>query len=95
MLAIFVLLVLPLITTAFAAGYRSVRLNYGLTLFAGITHLAASLYCLVTRINPFPSGLVAGGRSARRVLSHHPLTHVRARGALLAGLPAADAGSGI
>jgi hydrogenase-4 component F len=56
MLTIFVLLVLPLITTALATLYRSVRLNYGFTLLAGVTHLVASIYCLVTRINPFPAG---------------------------------------
>lgn len=56
MITIFVLLVLPLLTTALAAWYRSVRLNYGFTLFAGVTHLAASLYCLVMRVNPFPAG---------------------------------------
>jgi len=43
-------------TTALAAWYRSVRLNYALTLIAGVTHLAASLYCLIARINPFPAG---------------------------------------
>ena len=95
MMTIFVLLFLPLITTALAAAYRSVRLNYWLTLLAGVTHLAASLYCLIARVNPFPGGLVAGGRSARRVLSHDPLAYVRARGALFAGLPAADARGGI
>jgi len=56
MMTIFVLLVLPLFTTALAAWYRSVRLNYWLTLLAGVTHLAASLYCLITRVNPFPAG---------------------------------------
>jgi len=56
MATIFVLLILPVITTALAVGYRSVRLNYWLTLLAGVTHLAASLYCLVTALNPFPAG---------------------------------------
>lgn len=56
MVTIFVLLILPLITTALAAGYRSVRLNYWLTLLAGVTHLVASIYCLITAINPFPAG---------------------------------------
>ena len=56
MITIFVLLVLPLFTAALAAWYSSVRLNYWLTLLAGVTHLAASLYCLVARINPFPAG---------------------------------------
>ncbi|MCE0523833.1 MAG: hypothetical protein LV480_13075 [Methylacidiphilales bacterium] len=74
MLTIFVLLILPLITTALSAGYRSVRLNYWLTLLAGVTHLVASLYCLIAQINPFPAGWWLGvdplGAFFLTILSH-------------------------
>jgi hydrogenase-4 component F len=53
---IFALLILPLIATALAAWNRSARLNERVTLLAGGVHLIASLHCLVTRANPFPSG---------------------------------------
>ena len=74
MVTIFVLLVLPLITTALAAAYRSARLSYWLTLLAGVTHLAASLYCLIARTNPFPADWWLGvdplGAFFLTILSH-------------------------
>jgi hydrogenase-4 component F len=51
----FALLVLPLLATLGAACSRSTRLNQRVTLLAGIAHLITSLYCLVTRSNPFPA----------------------------------------
>ena len=56
MLTIFALLILPLVITALTARSKSARFDHRLTLLNGIAHLAASLYCLVTRNNPFPSG---------------------------------------
>jgi hydrogenase-4 component F len=56
MLTILALLVLPLIATAFAAWNRSASANHRITLLAGFAHLLASLYCLVSRQNPFPNG---------------------------------------
>jgi len=53
MATIFILLILPLITSALSAWGRLARLRYWFTLLAGVTHLVASLYCLVTGINPF------------------------------------------
>jgi len=74
MVTIFVLLILPLITTALAAGYRQARLSYWLTLLAGVTHLLASLYCLITPFNPFPAGWWLGvdrlGAFFLTILSH-------------------------
>jgi hydrogenase-4 component F len=56
MLTILALLILPLISTAFAAWNRSARINHRISLIAGIAHLLASLHCLVSHQNPFPSG---------------------------------------
>jgi hydrogenase-4 component F len=56
MTTIFALLISPLAATAIAAWSRSARINYLVTLFAGVTHLLASVFCLVTRQNPFRSG---------------------------------------
>ncbi|MEI8234734.1 MAG: proton-conducting transporter membrane subunit [Verrucomicrobiota bacterium] len=56
MITIFALLALPLLASALAAWKRSARLGQRVTLLAGVAHLAASLYCLVTRDNPFPAG---------------------------------------
>src|SRR6266446_1882691 len=53
---IFALLLLPLLATIVAACSRSARLIHGVTLLAGVAHLAASLHCLATRNNPFPAG---------------------------------------
>jgi hydrogenase-4 component F len=53
---ILALLILPLFATLLGACSRSARLNHGVTLFAGGAHLAASVYCLVTRANPFAAG---------------------------------------
>jgi hydrogenase-4 component F len=50
------LFILPLLATILSACSRSARLNHCVTLLAGIAHLAASLYCLATRNNPFPAG---------------------------------------
>jgi hydrogenase-4 component F len=55
MIVILALLIGPLVATAFTAWRRSERPNYQVTLVTGVTHLLASLYCLVTRQNPFPS----------------------------------------
>jgi hydrogenase-4 component F len=55
MITILALLVLPLIATALTGWSRSPGFNQRVTLTAGIAHLLASLYCLVTRQNPFPS----------------------------------------
>jgi hydrogenase-4 component F len=56
MITILALLILPLVATAFAAWNRSASANHRITLMAGIAHLLASLHCLVSRQNPFPSG---------------------------------------
>ncbi len=56
MITVLALLVLPLISTAFAAWNRSARSNHRITLIVGIAHLLASLHCLVSRQNPFPTG---------------------------------------
>lgn len=56
MITILALLILPLGATAFAAWSRSARASHRVTLLAGAAHLLASLYCLVTRQNPFPGG---------------------------------------
>jgi hydrogenase-4 component F len=56
MLTILALLILPLLATILAASSRSARLNQSATLLAGGAHLAASIYCLATRNNPFPAG---------------------------------------
>jgi hydrogenase-4 component F len=53
---ILALLILPLLATALAARSRSACLSHRVTLLAGIAHLAASLYCLATRNNPFSAG---------------------------------------
>lgn len=53
---ILALLIVPLLATILVASSRSARLNHTVTLFAGIAHLAASLYCLATRHNPFSAG---------------------------------------
>src|SRR5258708_2282973 len=55
MITILALLFLPLVATAFTAWKRSPHINHRVTLVAGITHLLASLHCLVTRQNPFPA----------------------------------------
>ena len=54
MITILALLILPLVATAITAWRRSARANHRVTLVVGITHLLASLHCLVTRQNPFP-----------------------------------------
>src|SRR6266699_4517009 len=54
MTTILALLVLPLAATVIAAWSRSARINHGVTLLAGVSHLFASLFCLITRSNPFP-----------------------------------------
>jgi hydrogenase-4 component F len=54
MITILALLILPLAATAITAWRRSPRANHRVTLVVGITHLLASLHCLVTRQNPFP-----------------------------------------
>src|ERR1700737_3937389 len=54
MITILALLILPMAATAFTAWKRSARPNRSVTLLTGVTHLLASLYCLVTRQNPFP-----------------------------------------
>ncbi|MDD5201008.1 MAG: proton-conducting transporter membrane subunit [Terrimicrobiaceae bacterium] len=54
--AILALLILPLLATALAAWSRSERLGHRVTLLGGIAHLAASLYCLLARHDPFPAG---------------------------------------
>src|SRR5258707_12529644 len=56
MITILALLILPLVAAAFAAWNRSASANHRITLMAGIAHLLASLHCLVSRQNPFPSG---------------------------------------
>ncbi len=56
MTTILALLVLPLAATVIAAWSRSARINHGVTLLAGVSHLFASLFCLITRSNPFPAG---------------------------------------
>src|SRR5258708_20790810 len=56
MITIFALLVLPPIATVFAIWSSSARANQRVTLLAGIAHLLASLHCLVSQENPFPSG---------------------------------------
>jgi hydrogenase-4 component F len=56
MITILALLILPLISTAFAAWNRLARTNHRISLITGIAHLLASLHCLVSRQNPFPSG---------------------------------------
>jgi hydrogenase-4 component F len=56
MITILALLLLPLISTVFAAWSPSARANHRISLIAGIAHLLASLHCLVSRQNPFPGG---------------------------------------
>jgi hydrogenase-4 component F len=56
MITTFALLILPLIATAFAIWSSSARANQRVTFLAGIAHLLASLHCLVSQQNPFPSG---------------------------------------
>ena len=56
MITTFALLILPLIATAFAIWSSSARANQRVTLLVGIAHLLASLHCLVSQQNPFPSG---------------------------------------
>ena len=56
MLTILALIVLPLIAAILTALGRSPVTNQRVTLLASVAHLAASLYCLFSRQNPFPSG---------------------------------------
>jgi len=56
MITILALLILPLVATATTAWSRSVALNFRITLATGGAHLLASLFCLVSGRNPFPSG---------------------------------------
>src|SRR5258707_15781609 len=56
MITIFALLILPPIASVFAILSSSARANQRVTLLAGIAHLLASLHCLVSQENPFPSG---------------------------------------
>ena len=56
MITIFALLILPPIATVFAIWSSSARAKQRVTLLAGIAHLLASLHCLVSQENPFPSG---------------------------------------
>jgi hydrogenase-4 component F len=56
MITTFALLILPLIATVFTILSSSARANQRITLLVGIAHLVGSLYCLVSRQNPFPSG---------------------------------------
>jgi hydrogenase-4 component F len=56
MITIFALLLLPLGATVLAARNFSSVINHRVTLLVGGAHLLASLYCLITRENPFPSG---------------------------------------
>lgn len=53
---IFALLIVPLLATAGAMWSRSEAINHRVTLLAGVVHLIASLYCLVTQRNSFPAG---------------------------------------
>ena len=55
MITILALLFLPLVATALTAWKRPTHTNHHVTLVAGMAHLLASLHCLVTRQNPFPS----------------------------------------
>jgi hydrogenase-4 component F len=54
MIIVLALLLLPAAATALAGCSRSPGFNHRVTLAVGILHLVASLYCLVTRQNPFP-----------------------------------------
>ena len=56
MVIIIALIVLPLISTGVTAWRGSTRVNQRVTLLIGIAHLLASLYCLISRQNPFPDG---------------------------------------
>jgi hydrogenase-4 component F len=56
MITIFAFLILPLVGTALTGWSRSAGFNHRVTLAAGVAHLLASLFCLVTRQNPFPAG---------------------------------------
>src|SRR5215471_16381375 len=56
MLIILALIVLPLIGTGLTAWRHSNSVNQRVTLLVGIAHLVASLYCLISRQNPFPAG---------------------------------------
>jgi hypothetical protein len=51
MTTIFALLVLPLAGTAIAWWSRSARINYAITLVAGVAHLFASIYCLLISLS--------------------------------------------
>jgi len=53
---IFALLILPLIATGLSAWNQQPRFNHRITLAAGAAHLIASIYCLITRHNPFAAG---------------------------------------
>jgi hydrogenase-4 component F len=54
MTTILLLMAVPLAASLATASCCSLRINQRVTLLAGIVHLAASLYCLVTQSNPFP-----------------------------------------
>ena len=56
MITTFALLILPLLATFFALWSSSARANQRVTLLVGVVHLVASLHCLVSQQNPFPSG---------------------------------------
>lgn len=56
MLVVLVLILLPLIGAGLTAWGRSDRVNHRVTLLVGIAHVVASLYCLISRQNPFPAG---------------------------------------
>jgi hydrogenase-4 component F len=56
MVTIIALIFLPLIAASFTAWNGSGRTNQRVTLLASSAHLVASLYCLVSQQNPFPTG---------------------------------------
>lgn len=56
MALIVALYVFPVVVSALTAGCRSAAVNHALTLLAGSVHLAASVTCLIARLDPFPEG---------------------------------------